>query len=169
MPKRRARAMPAVADYGPRIRIDRGEVVVADRPDTGDGAVPNRTIRGAYRRSGYDWLHARGVINDRQREAADRYAVAHERITGAGNRTSGGGVPPWQQGHPAAAQVQAAADIRGAHTVIRSGANRLVLEGIVLHATPVDRLATILSEPIAGITGRLRAVLDILADEWVLD
>lgn len=167
---RRAKAQASAIDIGPRFgkaHAPRADVAVMDRPDPDH---PNRTVRGACRRSGYDWLHARGVLSDVQREAADRYCVAHERLHGASSGDNvGGRRPPWQQGHPSHGQVQAAADIRRAQAVIRAGANRIVLDGVVLDGRTMDGLAMVLSEPVAGITGRLRAVLDILADAWGLD
>lgn len=171
MPRiRRVKAQPIAVDLGPRFgraHQPRADVVVLDRPDPDQ---PNRTIRGASRRAGYDWLHARGVLSDVQREAADRYCVAHERLHGASSRDGATGHrAPWQQGHPSAGQVQAAADIRRAHAVIRSGANRIALDAVVLDGRGVESVAAILSEPVAGVTGRLRAVLDILAGEWGMD
>jgi hypothetical protein len=167
--KRSSAATPA-ADLGPRIAgALRADVAVADRADPDN---PNRTIRGASRRSGYDWLHARGVISDTQREAADRYCVAHERLSGGNDRASAAiaRVPPWLQGHPAQQQVQASADIRAVHAWIgQTSANRRTLDGVVLEGRTLDSMATLLSEPMPGILGRLRAVLDIMAEQWGIE
>lgn len=166
---RRAAADPAL-DHGPRIGGSLpASVVVSDRADPDN---PNRTIRGASRRSGYDWLHARGVISDTQREAADRYCVAHERMAGAREHRAdmvSVRVPAWQQGHPTLMQVQAAGDIREAHEAIGGDVNRTVLSAVVLSGRTLDALAVELSEPVPGIVGRLRAVLDILAWRWGIE
>lgn len=171
MPQRRRqrRATPPPAyDLGPDIRRKRGDVVVRDRPDPDN---PNRTVRGAERRSGYDWLHARGVLSDAQREAADRYCVAHERQTGASERRRAviARVAPWQKGHPTMEQLQASRDISEAQAAIRGAANRDVLDGVVLEGKTLEALSRQLSEPVPGIVGRLRACLDILADQWRID
>jgi len=164
-------AVTASADLGPSFPpapggkpVLRADVAVLDRPDP---EHPNRTIRGAFRRSGYDWLHARGVITSTQREAADRYCVAHERRDGACEQRGGVAVRTahWQHGHPAEWQVQAAADIRAVQRLIL-GANRLVLDGVVIEGRTIESLSTQLAEPAAGIVGRLRAVLDIVAAQW---
>lgn len=157
------------SDLGPRIAgALRTDVVVADRADPD---APNRTVRAASRRAGYDWLHARGVITDAQREAADRYCVAHERQSGASDRrqASIARVPPWQQGHPAQQQIKATGDIRMVHAWVGQRINRIVLDGVVLEGRSLDGLAALLSEPVPGILGRLRAVLDIMAFQWGID
>lgn len=157
-----------VVDYGPAIQHRNGGLVKGERADPDN---PNRKVMGATRRSGYDWLHSRKVITDTQREAADRYCVAHERHLGASEKRRAviARTPPWQQGHPTMEQMAATADIRVAHAVIKPGANRLVLDGVALHGTGLEALAASLSEPVAGVTGRLRAVLDILASQWGID
>lgn len=170
MSRRKRQRTPAeVSDLGPRIAGElRADVAVMDRADPDN---PNRTVRGASRRCGYDWLHARGVISDTQREAADRYCVAHERLAGGNDRASAAiaRVPPWLQGHPAQQQVQASADIRAVHAWVGHGANRLALDGVVLEGRTLDSLAMLLSEPMPGVLGRLRAVLDIMASQWGID
>lgn len=171
MPRRdRPRAIPRV-DLGPRIAGElRRDVVVVNRADPDD---PNRTIRAASRRAGYDWLHARGVLSDAQREAADRYCVAHERAAGAKEQRRAlicrVRTLPSQQGHPTEAQLAAVRDIERAHAAIRTRINRAVLDGVVLEGRTLDDLAARLSEPVPGVVGRLRALLDILADEWGID
>lgn len=167
----RRQRMPAepVADFGPRIGgALRPDVVVLDRPDP---ETPNRTIRVAQRRAGYDWLHARGVLSDSQREAADRYCVAHERETGASERRRAiiARVPPWQKGHPTLEMLEASRSITEAHAAIRGKANREVLDGVVLEGKTLEGLSSKLSEPVPGIVGRLRACLDILAEQWGID
>lgn len=165
---RRQRIPEAAADYG--AQPDHPAVVIYDRADLDN---PNRTIRGARRRSGYDWLHARGVLSDAQREAADRYCVAHERASGASDQKRAlicrVRTPPSQQGHPSEHQLEAVRDIGRAHAVIRTTINRLVLDGVVLEGRTIEDLSKRLSEPVAGVVGRLRALLDILADEWGID
>lgn len=169
MSRRQRRPADTAADLGPRIAgALRGDVAVIDRADPDS---PNRTLRAASRRSGYDWLHARGVITDNQREAADRYCVAHERLSGANERraVSIARVPPWQQGHPAQQQVEASADIRRVHAWIGQNANRLALDGLVLEGRTLESISCLLSEPVPGVLGRLRAVLDIMASQWGID
>lgn len=166
---RRAQSAEPVADFGPRIGgVLRPEVVVLDRPDPD---APNRTIRVAQRRAGYDWLHARGVLSDSQREAADKYCVAHERETGASERRRAiiARVPPWQKGHPTMEMLEASRTITEAHAAIRGKANREVLDGVVLEGKTLEALSAHLSEPVPGIVGRLRACLDIMAAEWGID
>jgi hypothetical protein len=169
--RRRRRAAPALStfDHGPRIGgALRPEVAVMERADPDN---PNRTVRGARRRSGYDWLHARGVISDAQREAADRYCTAHERASGASERRRAiiARVPPWMQGHPTMEQLAAVGDIGLAQAVIGTKVNRLVLDAITLEGRTLESLSAQLSEPVPGVIGRLRAVLDIMAEQWGID
>ena len=168
--RRPARATPEpVSDFGPRIGgALRPDVVLLDRPDP---EAPNRTIRVAQRRAGYDWLHARGVLSDSQREAADRYCVAHERETGASERRRAiiARVPPWQKGHPTMEMLEASRTITEAQAAVRGHANREVLDGVVLEGKTLEALSAQLSEPVPGILGRLRACLDILAEQWGID
>ena len=169
MSRRQRRPADPAADLGPRIAgALRADVAVIERADADN---PNRTIRAASRRSGYDWLHARGVISDNQREAADRYCVAHERLSGASEhrRAIIARVAPWMKGHPSEMQLAASADIAHARRVIGGRVNLLVLDGVVLEGRNLDSIAAQLSEPVPGVTGRLRAVLDMLASQWGIE
>lgn len=137
--KHRARAPRAAAvvlDHGPGIRIRRGDVVVADRADPDS---PNRTVRGA--RVIYHAMWAADRLGDHHHEAADRLLVALEAAQGAKDRGadfSGVRLAPWQQGHPSARAVQAAADLRTASEALGPAAFRDLVAAVGANVWPAS-------------------------------
>lgn len=110
--RKRNRADAPASDYGPAARIANGTAVVSYRADPDK---PNATaIRAAKALIAYEALHSNGLLSDPEREAADRIAIAAERVTGAKDMTGGGlrGRAFWECGGVSAQAVAAAADLR---------------------------------------------------------
>lgn len=140
MAKRRDKPRAPVApvlDHGPadsRGRLTRTDAVLADRADPDS---PNRTIRGA--RVIYHALWAADRLGDDHHEAADRLLVALEAVQGAkewDDEFPGVRLAPWQQGHPGARQIQAAADLRVACAALGLAAFNDLVSAVGANAWP---------------------------------
>ena len=169
MAKRRTpRTAPrAVAlDHGPALRIARGDVAIADRPDPD---APNRTVHGA--RVIYHAVWAAGRLGDDHHEAADRFLVALEAAQGASEARAGhSGVrlAPWQQGHPSARQIQAAADLRVAKAALGPVGWTELLQAIGANAWPAawgDEPEDWHAAP-QHVLEPLRVSLEVLVEVW---
>jgi hypothetical protein len=131
----RRRAPREAADFGPSVRLARGDVEVVERPD------PERPqgllIRGARRRVAYHVLWLEGALTDEQHEAADRYLVRLEQAAGAteGSPQRITGVGGVGYDGPTERQVAALADLRAADAVL--GADRqIVVLTVALNLMP---------------------------------
>jgi hypothetical protein len=131
----RRRAPREAADFGPSVRLARGDVEVVERPD------PERPqgllIRGARRRVAYHVLWIEGALTDEQHEAADRYLVRLEQAAGAteGSPQRITGVGGGGYDGPTERQVAALADLRAADAVL--GADRqIVVLTVALNLMP---------------------------------
>jgi hypothetical protein len=131
----RRRAPREAADFGPSVRLARGDVEVVERPD------PERPqgllIRGARRRVAYHVLWLEGALTDEQHEAADRYLVRLEQAAGAteGSPQRITGVGGGGYDGPTERQVAALADLRAADAVL--GADRqIVVLTVALNLMP---------------------------------
>jgi hypothetical protein len=110
--RKRNRSDAPASDYGPAARLRNGTAVLTYRADPDKPHAP--AIRAAKALVAYEALHSNGLLSDPEREAADRIAIAAERVTGAKD-TSGGGLRGrafWESGGITAEAVQAAADLR---------------------------------------------------------
>ena len=112
MTRARQRATEPASDYGPAMRVRNGTAVVSYRADPDKPHAP--AIRAAKALVAYEALHSNGLLSDPEREAADRIAIAAERVTGAKDMTGGGlrGRAFWECGGVSAQAVQAASDLR---------------------------------------------------------
>ncbi len=157
---RKPRPVAAVAlDHGPAIRLARGDVLVADRPDPD---MPTRTIRRASVRVHYEHMD----LTEPQREACDRLVVQAERAGGAAWKPDGVIVTlhPSQRGHPAEWQLAALTDVRQARAALGEAAWAVVW-ALVVENRPISADAAS-GHARAVLTGRLLAGLDRLAEHW---
>lgn len=154
-------------DFGPVIRVNRGDVIKTEGPCPTD---PRATVRRGRAICHYDRLHARGGLTDAEREAADLYAVLLEQESGARDRptVSTGRTPPWLQGHPAEMQVRAAAKLRTAHEAIGHHA-RALLRRFVGENQPINIIAGQMKMDEKQCMGRTRAALTRLAELWGME
>lgn len=180
--KHRSSSRPAQAialDHGPAIRLARGEVMVPEKPRA-DPDNPNRSIMGAEVVCGYDRLWAFGLLTDDQREAADRLERALAAIQGGkegGADFSGVRLAPWQKGHPAARQIQAAADLATARAWLGLGGyeNTVSVVGANVWpwewgSIPLDRKGVPDWSALPGSSiSHLRTCLKILVSVWRID
>ena len=159
-PRKQPRAV--ALDHGPAVRLARGDVVVADRPDPD---MPNRTLRAARAVVHYASMR----LTAPQREAAGRLCVQAERAGGAAWRPDGIVVAlhPSQRGHPAEWQVAAITDLRRAHALLGPAAWAVVWRAVVANVPVAQDAAT--GHQRALLTGRLLAGLDRLAEHWRMD
>jgi hypothetical protein len=175
--KPRSTAAPrAVAlDHGPADRhgrLMRSDVEVLNRPDPDHPKGVG--VHGARVRCLYHVLWLAGLLTHDQHEAADRFLVALEAAQGACESRAGqSGVrlAPWQQGHPAARQVQAAADLRAAKAALGPIGWAQMLHAVGANAwvpawgkepEPWDIASQLSVEP-------LRASLQTLVSLWRID
>lgn len=135
--RKRPRPEPA-ADLGPRQRVMNGTAVLIYRADPERPHAP--AIRAAKAYVAHEALHARGLLSDAAREAAERILIAAEAVTGARHGDGGGlrGRAPWQCGGVTQLMVQAAADLRdvGEHLdrATSDAVMRLVCDGAERYA-----------------------------------
>jgi hypothetical protein len=150
--KRKPKAAGSAADYGPRQRLENGTVVLVYRPDPDKPGAPS--IRGARAYVAYEALHSQGLINDAEREAADRILIAAELVTGAKLGDGGGmrGRAFWECGGVSPRAVQAAADLRAVQTV--------------LDAATADAVARLVIHGSGLFVARARAGLAAMARHW---
>jgi hypothetical protein len=159
---------PAGPDYGPVIRLNRGDVLRTEGPCPDD---PRATVRRGRAICQYDRLHARGGLTDAEREAADLYAVLLEQESGARDRPvvkAGGRTPPWLQGHPGEMQVIASTKLRKAHDAIGHHA-RALLRRFVGDNQPVVVIAAQMKMDERQCMGRVRGALTRLAELWGME
>ncbi|EHL99368.1 hypothetical protein HMPREF9946_03130 [Acetobacteraceae bacterium AT-5844] len=123
-----------VPDYGPNIRLNRGEVEKTEGPDPDD---IKRTVKRAKRVVAYEVLHRAGVLTDEQREACDRYLVEAERAVGRSGRADViglGGADPWRAFGPSDQQLRALVSMRNVRAAIgcqyRALVDMLILENM---------------------------------------
>ena len=150
-----------VLDYGPDVRLARGDVAVADAADPD---APNRTVRRARVVVHYEAMS----LTEHQREAADRLCVQAERAGGAAWRPDAvvTALHPSQRGHPAEWQLVAIRDVQDAREALGEIAWRLLWDAVVLNTRLADMTGG--SHGRAVLTGRLLAALDRLAEHWRL-
>jgi hypothetical protein len=162
---RRQRRYPAepVADFGPRMRIERGEVVVLDAPDPDR---PNATLRRAKAVWAPDVLLRNGTIDQAHHSAAtrlhDAYALG---VMGARDRLA---VYIARTGAPsgyADAQLAAAEDYRRACQAVGIVAMSALSWCVVSHGT-VAGWAECKGWPVQRAQGYLLAALDRLAEHY---
>lgn len=158
---------PASPDFGPTIRINRGDIIKTEGPCPHDPKVSVRRGRAVCH---YDRLHARGGLTDGEYMAADYYAQLLEREAGCRDRpvVPIGRRDPWMQGHPVETQVQAAAKLRTAHEAV-GHFGRALLRRFVGENQPVTEIARLMSMNEQQCLGRLRASLTRLAEIWGME
>jgi len=161
----KARSTLPAFDHGPRVQHQTGKLEVVDAADP---ERPAHNIRRARRVCHYDTAERRGHISSAEREAADRYAITCDLEAGI-RQDRGDGVhvrvPPWMQGHPAMAQVQAVTSLRFAHAAVgRDGAALLRL--YVRDNLPAEEIGRRRGEGRDQTMGRIRATLERLAEHW---
>lgn len=153
----------SVYDHGPAIRLKRGDVEVLD---AGDPGAPNRTIRRAQHNPPYRSLWRKGRINDAEREACDRYAITCEAELGAKSQDGiAVATAPWQRGHPALSQVQAAAYLRNAHAAVGISGT-VLLRLFVRDSLSVAEIARRRDEREEATLGRVLGAIRRLAEHW---
>jgi hypothetical protein len=162
---RRQRRYPAepVADFGPRVRIERGEVDVQDAPDPDR---PNATLRRAKAVWAPDVLLRNGTIGQAHHSAAtrlhDAYALG---ILGARDRLA---IYIAKTGAPsgyADAQLAAAEDYRRAAQAVGIVAMSALSWCVISHGT-VAGWAECKGWPVQRAQGYLLAALDRLAEHY---
>ncbi len=163
-------ALPlAITDHSLETRYRRGELVV--ERNAADPDNPKATITRARYMPVYDRLHSKRSISDGQREAADRYAVQHERMGGAkwvNGEMVGGGTPHWQRLPASEIQLDAATDIRLLHAALGT---RMVLLARLLIIE--DRLVTAMAGRLGVLPGpmmgEISGMLTRMLEHWNLD
>lgn len=164
--RRPIRAIPEpVSDLGPRVLLDRGEVLVEDAPDPD---APNRTIRRSRREWAPDVLLRNGTIDQAHHDAAtrlhDAYALgvmgARDRLAVYVDRT---GAPTGY----ADAQLAAATDYRQAAQAVGMVAMSALSWCVINHGS-VAGWAECKGWPVQRAQGYLLAALDRLAEHYQL-
>lgn len=127
-----------VPDYGPNIRLNRGEVEKTEGPDPDD---IKRTVKRAKRVVAYEVLHRARVITDEQREACDWYLTEYCWSQGVRHRPE---VPtrcdPSLVGHPSDRQLRAILRMRNAVASLGC-ANRALIDLLILDNLSVRKIA----------------------------
>ncbi len=146
--RRRGRPETAAADYGPRVRLDNGTIVIGYRADPDMPNAPD--IRAARAYVAYEHL----PLTPDQMAAAKRIYDACAAVTGAKEGSGGGlgGRAFWQVGGPTPAMMQAAADLRAVAAVLGRAHERAVLVLVV--------------DGVAGDLDVLRGALSTMAAYW---
>lgn len=173
MPRRR-RAVPLVVDTGPTILMPdaKGKLRPTLHPrlevvhDAADPDAPNRTITRARVACHYDTAWRKGQISAAEREAADRYAITHDRAQGAQERQGGptASSSPWERTPPLTA-LQAVASLTSAHKAIGNDAAALVTAYVAFNQ-PAEAIAQRRREDRKVTMGRIKAALHRLAEHW---
>lgn len=124
--RKRGRPETPAADYGPRVRLDNGTIVIGYRADPDRPQAPN--IRAARAYVAYEAMS----LSPGELAAANRIRDACEAVSGA-RKDHGGlnGKAFWQVGGPTADMVQAAADLRAVAMILGKAHERAVLLLIV--------------------------------------
>lgn len=168
---RRTGPPPIPLDYGPAIRLGRGDVVVADRPDPDN---PNRTVRVGRAVEPIDRIRG---LSDRAGQAGRKYRDAwmlvHIGLTPANDGVGGSVHPAHRTPHSesvahANARLVRAAILLGLHGV--AAVNLCLIAGEPLNAAygrlwpaaPVVHHKTAEQRVLAALTVHLER----LADEW---
>lgn len=153
------------ADYGPLVRLNRGDVVkeVTDDPD-----APGRTIKRARVVANHDRALRRNQITKHQHAAAEQYAALLEAASGARRASDGVYVdrsPTPNAFHPAEAALAALQRLRKADAVIGPSGADLVRSYVGSNQT-VGEIALRNGWAAEQTMGRLLASLDRLAEWW---
>ena len=164
--RKRGKVEITLSDLGPIIQRERGDLVVVDATDPERPA--STPVRRAMRQPHYAAMHAKRTISDDQRNCCDRYAILHERLSGAvwtnGERIAGGGHGS-TKGHPTLTQVQASATITTAHRWIGNDAAAL-LQLFVVANHPIAEVAKRRAEREEVCKGRILAAIIRLEEHW---
>jgi hypothetical protein len=160
------RAVDAVTDYGPSIRLNRGEVEKVTRPDPDN---LNREILGCRRVEEFRRMHQAGTIMLEHFLACERYIVTASAAMGIHDRPTSpvGRRPFWQQGHMADQQLAARVSIRNAANALGCSAHALV-EMLVLENLSMATIAKRRDMNPTEAKGAVRAALTRLAEHWGL-
>jgi hypothetical protein len=131
------RAVDTITDYGPSIRLNRGEV---EKEEVACPDNPKRTVRRAKRVVAYEVLHRANVISDEQREACDWYLTEYCWSQGVRHKP---GIPtrtePSLVGHPSDRQLKAILRMRNAVGSMGC-ANRALVDLLILDNLSVREL-----------------------------
>jgi hypothetical protein len=132
MNRARNRLAEPASDYGPAARLRNGTAAVSYRADPDKPNAP--AIRAARAVVAYEALHSQGLINDAEREAADRILIAAEACTGArwSPGSSTGSRAFWECGGPTGVMVQAAADLRAVRDTLDAATADAVIRLVCL-------------------------------------
>jgi hypothetical protein len=163
-PGRKGKKPMQQPDYGPVVRLKRGEVEKTQGPDP---ESPKDDIRRAKLVVAYEVLWRAKAIDDAQREACDRYLMDAEAAEGAkdaqGNAV--GRLEPWRKGHPPERQLQALVSLRNARAAL--GPNgRALCDLLMLENLSVRKIAERRGERQEVTMGQLLASLTRLAEHW---
>jgi hypothetical protein len=162
--KRKGKKAMASLDYGPSIRLNRGETEKASRPDP---TQVNREVLGCRRYEEFRRLHQLGTITLEHFLACERYIVTASAAMGIHDtdKSPVGRRPPWQQGHMADQQLAARVSIRNAANALGPSAHALV-EMLVLENLTLKKIAERRDMNPTETKGEVRAALTRLAEHW---
>jgi hypothetical protein len=152
-------------DYGPAIRLNRGEVERTEGPCP---MRPNVTVRRAKLVVAYAVLWRAGAITDEQREAGDRYLFEVEAAQGARAGMPadcaryGQPLPSW---HPKDRQVRALVSLRAARMVLGCE-RRALLDLLVLGNLSVRQIAERRRCRRGVVVADIQEALEVLAQHW---
>lgn len=125
---RRPRRSPTepVADLGPRVRLDRGEVAIADEPDE---TAPNRSIR---RTRVYDPLRHMDRLDTGLFLAAERFRQRYALAEGAREHDGTSHREPWQRCLYSAKVADARAEVRGSIQAVGLRLSAVFVAAVIL-------------------------------------
>ncbi|MBC9176777.1 hypothetical protein [Pseudoroseomonas ludipueritiae] len=160
------RAVDPVTDYGPTLRLNRGDVEKVMRPDPEN---PNREVMGCRRVEEFRRMHQAGTIMLEHFLACERYIVTASAAMGVHDqdRCPVGRRAHWQQGHLADQQLAAMVSMRNAIAALGCSAHALV-EMLVLENLPLAKIAQRRGMNPTEAKGAVRAALTRLAEHWGL-
>jgi hypothetical protein len=157
MAKQATKRREPAADLGPRVRVERGDVVTEFRadPDRPQGV----DVKGGRVRVWYhvEWIEGR--LSDAQHEAADRYLIRLEQAEGAkdGSPERVTGIGGHGFSGPTERQVMALADLRAANAILGVH-TRLIVQTVGYNLTPSTMALS-----------HVRDALKNLADHWGME
>jgi hypothetical protein len=151
-------------DYGPAIRLNRGEV---ERTEGACPIAPNVTVRRAKLVVAYEVLWRARAISDEQREACDRYLIEVEAADGArtGQGRPEGGSAPLPVWHPQDRQVRALVSLRAARLALGCD-RRALLDLLIVGNLSVKQIAERRKCRRGTALAQIGEALDILVEHW---
>lgn len=161
MTRRRKSQPPAsAADLGSDALRERGQIVIVDTPDSGEGADPNRTIRRARR---YDPLLEMQGLDMALFIAAERFRDCYALVEGARDGISGSRLEPWQRCHYAVRVADARAEVQGSLQAVGLRLSA-VFVGAVIQYQRLRSIERDLGMRHGSASDLVRAALELLRD-----